>query len=85
MIESDNDVTVEVVAPRSPATKKFTWPKSTLVGDAADEAAKAFGYEGGTPTFQNKEKVALSRKEPLFEAGVRDSDRLTLTDTGGGV
>ena len=56
MSKSDNDVTVEVVAPRSTDIKKFTWPKSTLVGAAADEAAKAFGYEQGTPTFQTKDK-----------------------------
>lgn len=81
----DNDVTVEVVAPRSTETRKFTWPKSTTVGDAADEAAKAFGYEAGTPTFQTKDKVDLPRKKTLAEAGVQDFDRLTLTDTGGGV
>ena len=85
MSKSDNDVTVEVVAPRSADTKKFTWPKSTLVGAAADEAAKAFDYEQGTPTFQTKDKVDLSRKKTLAEAGIYDFDRLTLTDTGGGV
>ena len=85
MSKSDNDVTVEVVAPRSTDIKKFTWPKSTLVGAAADEAAKAFGYEQGTPTFQTKDKVDLSRKKTLAEAGIHDFARLTLTDTGGGV
>ena len=86
MVESDNDVTVEVVAPRSPESRKFTWPKSTLVGDAAEEAARAFDYEaGGTFTFQTKDRVDLSRKQTLAEAGVHDLDQLTLTDTGGGV
>ena len=85
MSKSDNDVTVEVVAPRSTDIKKFTWPKSTLVGTAADEAAKAFDYEQGTPTFQTKDKVDLSRKKTLAEAGIHDFDRLMLTDTGGGV
>jgi hypothetical protein len=85
MSKSDNDVTVEVVAPRSTDSKKFTWPKSTSVGAAADEAAKAFGYEAGTPTFQTKDKLDLSRKKTLAEAGISDLDQLTLTDTGGGV
>ena len=65
--KADNDVTVEVVAPRSTEIKKFTWPKSTLVGAAADEVAKAFGYEAGSPTFQTKDKVDLSRKKVLLK------------------
>ena len=83
--KSDNDLTVEVRAPRVPEPRKFVWPKSTLVGTAADEAAKVFGYEAGTHTFKNKERVALPRDKSLFEAGVHDFDTLTLTDTGGGV
>ena len=83
--KSGNELTVEVLAPRSPDPKKFTWPKSQLVGAAADEAAKAFDYERGTPTFQNKEKLDLPRDKTLFEAGVMDFDTLKLTDTGGGV
>lgn len=83
--KSGNELTVEVFSPRSPEPRKFTWPKSQLVGDAADEAAKAFGYERGTPTFQNKEKLDLPRDKTLVEAGVTDFDTLKLTDTGGGV
>ena len=86
MTKSDNDVTVEVFAPRNPEPRKFTWPKSTSVGAAADEASKAFGYEaGGTPTFQTKDKIDLSRKLTLADAGIQSLDQLTLTDTGGGV
>ena len=76
---------VEVFAPRDTERKKFTWPKMTLVGDAADEAAKAFKYEAGTPTFQNKDRKVLDRSETLAAAGVREFDVLELTDTGGGV
>ena len=83
--KTDNELTVEVYAPRSPEPKKFTWPKSTLVGVAADEAAKAFGYETGTPTFQDKENLDLPRDKTLSEVGVRDHDTLKLTDSGGGV
>ena len=55
------------------------------MGTAAEEAAKAFGYEAGKPTFQNKEKLDLPRDKTLFEAGVHELDTLKLTDTGGGV
>ena len=83
--KSNNGITVEVYAPRDPSPRKFTWPKETLVGDAADEAAKSFGYEGGKPTFQNKEKHDLPRDKTLADAGVQEFDTLKLTDTGGGV
>ena len=83
--KSDNDLTIEVRAPRDTESKKFVWSKSTLVGAAADEAAKEFGYEAGTHSFRNKEKVVLPREKALFEAGVQDFDTLTLTNTGGGV
>ena len=82
---TDNELTLEVFAPRDPEARKFTWPKDTLVGDAAGEASKAFGYEAGTPTFQNKDKVDLPREKTLIEAGVHNFDTLKLTDTGGGV
>ena len=82
---SGGELTVEVFSPRAPAPKKFTWPKTLLVGDAADEAAKEFKYEAGTPTLQNKDKKVLDRQQTLLAAGVRDFDRLELTDTGGGV
>ncbi len=83
--DSGGELTVEVFSPRAPISKKFTWPKSLLVGDAADEAAKEFKYEAGTPSLQNKNKQVLDRQQTLLDAGVRDFDRLELTDTGGGV
>ena len=76
---------VEVFSPRVPEPKKFTWSKSLRVGDAADQAAKAFDYEAGTPTFQNKDGKVLDRDKTLIEANVRDFDQLELTDKGGGV
>ena len=79
------EVTVEVFSPRVPEPKKFTWSKSLRVGDAADQAAKAFDYEAGTPTFQNKDGKVLDRDKTLIEANVRDFDQLELTDKGGGV
>lgn len=80
-----DNLIVEVFAPRDPDPKKFTWPKTTLVGAAADEAAEAFKYEAGTPTLQNKDRKVLDRSETLAAAGVHSFDVLELTDTGGGV
>ena len=82
---SGGELTVEVFAPRVPIPKKFTWLKTLLVGAAADEAAAEFKYEAGTPTLQNKDEKVLDRQQTLLAAGVRDFDRLDLTDTGGGV
>lgn len=79
------DLTVEVFSPRVPEPKKFSWSKSLRVGDAAAEAARAFDYEAGAPTLQNKEGKILDRDKTLIEAGIRDFDQLELTDKGGGV
>ena len=82
---SAGELTVEVFSGRVTNSKKFTWSKSLLVGKAADEAASAFNYEAGSPTFQNKDKKVLDREKTLLDAGVRDFDQLELTDKGGGV
>ena len=79
------ELTVEVYSPRVPEPKKFTWSKSLKVGEAADEAAKEFNYEAGSPTFVDKAGHMLDRDKTLFEAGVQDFDKLELTDKGGGV
>ena len=52
------------------------------MGDAADEAAKAFNYEAGNPTFVDKAGHVLDRDKTLLEASVRDFDKLELTDKG---
>src|SRR5258705_1503230 len=79
-----NDITVTVFSPRFPDPKTFTWPKTMRVGDAASEAAIAFGYVGGNPALQ-KDNEILDSKKPLVAAGVRDGDTLELVDGGGGV
>jgi uncharacterized ubiquitin-like protein YukD len=81
----EHEITVEVFAPRSTEPKRFTWPKTKLVGEAATEAAKAFGYVGGHPGFINSKRVVLDNNKSLVDAGVHNCDRLELTDTGGGV
>lgn len=77
-------LTVTVFAPRSPEGRTFRWSKHLEVGQAADEAAAAFGYAAGTPTLA-KAGIALDRNRQLVAAGVRDGDELELVDTGGGV
>lgn len=78
-------VTVKVVAPRHPDPKKFTWDRDMTVGDAAREAAAAFGYEPGTPSFVNEKGDVLNRDKTLHEEHVKDRDTLELVDVGGGV
>ena len=83
---SPQTVTVTVVAPRDPDdTRSFTWSKTLKVGEAAVEAATAFGYEPGTPSFVNSDGDVLDRNKPLIAAGVVDGAELELVDVGGGV
>jgi hypothetical protein len=81
---SDREITVTVRAPRAREPKEFTWDKTTKIGDAAKEAAEAFGYAGGTPTFQKGEEI-LDRNKPLVAEKIEDGDVLDLVDAGGGV
>jgi hypothetical protein len=75
---------VRVFAPRSTEPKAFQWNKHLTVGEAADQAATAFGYVGGSPSLAKGNEV-LDRGKQLIAAGVRDHDELELVDTGGGV
>lgn len=78
-------ITVTVFAPRVPDPKQFTWPKTMKVGDAAAAAAAEFGYQGGSPSFENEANVVLDRNKPLVAEGVKDGDKLELVDAGRGV
>lgn len=80
-----DEIRVKVFAPRTVKPKRFRWPVTKTVGEAADEAAAAFKYEAGTPTFQNEDDEVLDRQKTLQAAGVEDKDELELVDTGGGV
>ena len=80
-----HSITVTVVAPRDPNPKRFTWPKTMQVGEAAAEAAAAFGYEPGNPSFVNAAGEVLDRNKPLVAEHVEDGDQLELVDVGGGV
>lgn len=89
MSKTDHDgppaIRVNVHEPSDPAPKLFTWAKTTKVGDAADEAARAFGLSAEEPTFQNAGKEVLDRGKPLVAEGVKDGDVVDLVSAGGGV
>ena len=76
---------VTVHEPSNPEPKTFSWPQTKKVGEAADEAAAAFGLTAEDPTFQNAAGEILDRQKPLVAAGVRDGDVLDLVSAGGGV
>lgn len=84
MAEGKQVLTVTVFAPRSPDGRTFRWSKHLEVGQAAEEAAAAFGYAAGSPTLA-KTSHTLERSKQLVAVGVRDGDELELVDTGGGV
>ncbi|MFN8630063.1 MAG: hypothetical protein U0838_06965 [Chloroflexota bacterium] len=75
---------VTVVSPRETTPRQFSFEKTMRVGDAAREAADAFGYTGGSPTFARGDLI-LDRNKPLVAEGVREGDELELVDAGGGV
>ena len=76
---------LRISAPREPDPREFTFSRSVKVGDAAREVATAFGYTGGSPTFQNATGDLLERDKPLAGEHVKDHDELELVDVGGGV
>jgi hypothetical protein len=78
---------VIVFAPRDPKPKEFFWRRNLIVGAAASDAAKAFGYAAGNPglqTFADPPKV-LDNNQTLEAAHVHCREKLELVDTGGGV
>lgn len=80
-------LTVHVVAPNSPHKKTFHWVRIMKVGDAAREAATAFGYQGGTPAFQTDSNPPrqLDNQKTLVAEHVKSGDTLEIVDIGGGV
>jgi hypothetical protein len=78
-------MTVTVFAPRATDPRTFTWPQTMKIGEAAAQAADAFGYQPGTPSFHTAAGEVLDRDKPLIAAGVREGDELELVDVGGGV
>lgn len=79
------ELTVIVLAPREPAPKTFQFRPTETVHEAARTAADAFGYQGGSPSFETEDHVVLDRDKTLEQAGVHNGERLHLVDVGGGV
>jgi hypothetical protein len=75
---------VTVSAPRSPTPKEFAWSRDMLVSEAAADAAAAFQYTGGTPALSEGDRW-LDPDVSLHKAGVKNKDKLELSDRGGGV
>jgi hypothetical protein len=78
-------ITIVVLSPNEVDPKKFTWPITMKVEDAAREAALAFGYApGGNPTFKVGKEI-INRNKTLAGAHLKDGDTVELVDIGGGV
>lgn len=83
--QSHSQLSLTISAPRDPEARHFQFPHELLVGEAAQEVAKAFGYSPGTPSLQNAQKEVLDRAKSLAASHVHNGDHLTLVDVGGGV
>lgn len=83
--DEHGDLSVKVFAPREPDARLFHFPRPERVGDAARTVATAFGYQPGTPSFQDSGGTVLPRDVSLAAAHVHDGDTLELVDAGGGV
>jgi hypothetical protein len=83
------DLTLQVFAPRKTEPREFVWPKTTKVADAAEEAAKKFGYTGSNAGLQLLQSDGTARmldnNKTLIAEHLKDGDQLEVTSTGGGV
>lgn len=79
-----HEVTVEVFAPRQAEPKTFTWPLNLTVGQAAQQAATTFKYQGGNPTLGHGNET-FDRNKTLEQEHIHEHEKLELLDVGGGV
>ena len=77
-------ITLTIFSPSARTPRDFTWPASTIVGEAAKEAAAGFGVEIENPTFQRDNDEVIDRSITLRAAALREGTRLELVGTGGG-
>lgn len=80
----NNEVTVEVFAPKEPAPKVFKWSLGLTVGAAAQQAAGVFNYSAPNLTLALGTTI-FPPEETLGAANVRSGERLDLVSAGGGV
>jgi hypothetical protein len=85
--EDKKQLTLTVHAPRAPEPKTFSWLKTMKVGDAATQAALAFGYSGTNAELQllGPTPRMLDAHKTLVAEHLKDGDELEVTSTGGGV
>lgn len=79
-----HEVTVDVFAPRQTEPKVFTWSLDWTVGQAAQQAASVFEYQGGNPTLGHGNET-FDRNKTLEQEHVHQHEKLELLDVGGGV
>ena len=80
-----HEVTVKVYNPRNNETKTFTWPLTLTVGQAAKEAADAFGYSQSSNPTLGRGNDTFDRNKTLEQEHVHNHEELELLDVGGGV
>jgi hypothetical protein len=83
--EHRHDVTVEVFVPKEPDKhRRFTWPLSLTVGEAAIQAAAALGYAGPNLTLA-RARTVFAPAGTLRAAKIDNGDKVDLVSAGGGV
>lgn len=67
--------------------REFSYNRGTKVGDAAEEAAQAYGFATDTQTwtFMLESEEVLDPNSTLASEDIEDDDTVTLTDFGRGV
>lgn len=82
--QAEEEVTVTIAPLNDDDPRAFTFEKTKKVGEAAEEAAEAFGYDADGFTLQLGDKV-LDSDKPLVAAGIVGDELYELANTGGGV
>ena len=83
MEHEPHELTLKVATPRWLEPHTYTWPWQTLVGAAAEQAARDAGM-GGTPTFAVGDRK-LDRNQTLHQAELHNNEEVEVVDVGGGV
>jgi hypothetical protein len=83
--QHSTEVTVQVFIPRLTEPKLFTWPLTLTVGQAAKEAADAFGYSQSSNPTLGRGNHTFDRNKTLEQEHIHNNEELELLDVGGGV
>jgi len=65
--------------------KEFMWPLSKTIGEAAEEASRAFDYAQSPdiPHLQDENDLVLSQTDTFAKIGAKDGDNFILLVIGG--